>query len=140
VRPEHVQRFIDQVLPLAQSAAAQTGLPVSVVLAQWASESGWGRNEGARRNNLGCIMGREGMRTYPDLNAFVQDYVRVLWLGFYDEVRSLAAAGADADAVAAALGQSPYAEDHYRDGRHPPGWLLQRVIADFDLTSYDRLE
>lgn len=138
MRQPQVQAFLDRVIDHARDAAGRTGLPVSVVLAQWASESGWGTNGCARRNNLGCIMAGDAIRDYPDLPSFVDDYVRVLCLPAYAPVRSLAAGGADPLDVAAALGSSPYDADHYESGCHAPGWLLQAVMRDSDLTAYDK--
>ena len=137
MRPPHVQAFIDRVLPFARRACAETGLPVSLILAQWATESAWGRSDLARRNNLGSIAGRGGMRSYPDLEAFRKDYVRVINLSYYDEVRRTAAQGGDPLAVAQALGRSPYSESHYADRANRPGGYLAQVMSDFNLREYD---
>jgi flagellum-specific peptidoglycan hydrolase FlgJ len=42
-RPAHVQHFITMALSAAQSVSRKYGIPVSVVLAQSALESGWGQ-------------------------------------------------------------------------------------------------
>ncbi|MBE3590934.1 MAG: glucosaminidase domain-containing protein [Firmicutes bacterium] len=136
MRPAHVQAFIDRVMPYARRAAAATGLPVSVILAQWGAESGWGRNDVARQNNLGAIYGSSGFRSYASLDEFTDDWIRVLHLPYYDAVRAAAATG-DADAVARALGESPYDNGHYCQGDGTPGSFLIQIMDDFDLRDFD---
>lgn len=135
MRPAHVQAFIDRVLAEARRGARATGLPTSVVLAQWGAESLWGQNANGHANNLGSIMRHGSYCAYPTIGDFTDDWIRVLNLPLYDPVRAAVPAGAAA--VAKALGESPYSGDNYRDGNHPAGWLLGQVLSDFSLTEYD---
>lgn len=136
MRPAHVQAFIDRVLPYARRAAAATGLPVSVILAQWGGESGWGRNAVAQQNNLGAIYGESGFRTYASLDEFTDDWIRVIHLPYYDAVRAAARDG-DPVAVARALGESPYDNGHYSQGDGTPGSFLIQIMNNFNLRDYD---
>ena len=42
---EHVEQFVTRLLPAAQRASEQSGIPAQVIMAQAALESGWGRRE-----------------------------------------------------------------------------------------------
>jgi len=140
VRPPHVQAFIDRALPYARHASEATGVPVSVVLSQWGVESGWGTNHLSEGNNLGSIAHLGRYVSYPTLDAFIDDWVRVLCLPLYTRVRTAAASGKDPVAVATLLAESPHSESHYREGSHPVGWLLVRVLKDFQLAEFDDAE
>ncbi|MDA3921280.1 MAG: flagellar assembly peptidoglycan hydrolase FlgJ [Salinisphaera sp.] len=48
--PEYVSQFIKRMGPAASAAAAQSGLPRELILAQAALESGWGRHEITQSN------------------------------------------------------------------------------------------
>lgn len=144
MRQPHVQAFLDMALPHALRAAQATGLPVSVVLAQWALESGWGRTQIARElHNLGAIT-MSGQppryRSYQSLEAFTDDWIRLLMLPLYQQVRTAATAGGSREEVAEELGRSPYAESHYAEAGHTPGWTLVRIIRDSRLAEYDDSE
>lgn len=50
---ESAEKFIDWILPFAKLIQENTGLPASVIIAQAAIETGWGRSKGYRdRNSL----------------------------------------------------------------------------------------
>lgn len=137
-RPPHVQQFIDQQLPLARRGAEATGLPVSLVLAQWACESAWGRAALARAHNLGAITRGGRMATYASPDDFLSDWVRVMHLPWYAEVLRAAAAHRPLEEIVRLLALSPYDATQYRAGpAQPPGSLLLRVITGFALTEYD---
>lgn len=128
-------RYVQQMLPWARRAAADTGLPVSVILAQWALETGWGRSYLATRHHShagikyfpphSIARGRAAVAgfhrafaSYQDLQQFLADYRRVMMLRHYVEVRQVAAAShpsarARAEAVALALGRSPWDAARY---------------------------
>ena len=143
------QGYFDYMAPYAQQAAARTGLPVAVILAQWAHESGFGTSELARkRDNHAGIKATPradyetpaGFSGYKSLSSFARGYSRVIsqrgpWppVPDYSEVLDLAAEGASAEDVAYALGRSQWAEEHY--GR-PQGQSLVDLIKEYDLTSY----
>lgn len=137
-RLPHVQAFLDHTLPYALQVQGATALPVSLVLALWATESGWGRSQLAQANNLGSIKQGERFATYPTLDGFVEDFIRVMRLRYYDAVLAAARSRQPVEEIACRLGESPYAESHFRGGNHPPGWLLIQVIHDSHLTDYDR--
>lgn len=101
--------FYARVLSHATRAAAATGIPTAVILAQWALESAYGTSSLAKRsNNLAGIGGAGNYRTYADVGAFADDYARLM-NAKYPQVK-----GSDPVAVAKLLGQSPWAEHHYR--------------------------
>src|SRR5690625_5641829 len=43
--PAHIQRFVDTMREAAEVAAAETGLPMRLILSQAALESGWGQRQ-----------------------------------------------------------------------------------------------
>ena len=49
--PNHVNNFIDKLLPHAKTATQSTGIPSQFILAQAALESGWGKHEIRRADN-----------------------------------------------------------------------------------------
>lgn len=147
------------MLPYARRAAAGAGLPVSVVLAQWAVETGWGGSKLAmQNNNLGGIEFRPGLKAagyqsysadgrfagYNSVDQFVNDYIR-LWQiqGYgYPAARAAAAAtysspAARAAAVARAVGLSGYDAGGYKWNGSEPGSSLIRVIEQNRLTQFD---
>lgn len=95
--------YAERMLPYAQQASGGTGLPVTLILAQWAHETGWGGSTLAREhNNHGGInytsnadYEADGRHAgYRTVEAFVRDYIRVINLPFYAHIRRAAAAGA----------------------------------------------
>lgn len=94
------QAFYDKMRPYAQKAANALGMPVEVILAQWALESGNGTSNLAKtQNNYGGIKysqySKTGTKTsanafakYSSIDGFVTDYIRVMNLSYYDKVRS----------------------------------------------------
>lgn len=111
------EAYITQMRPYGSAAAAGTGLPVALVLSQWAHETGWGESELARgANNHGGIKYTEhadyaagAFSGYNSLSNFAKDYVRVISLSYYDRLRQAAAAGTPPADLAGMFG--PYAED-----------------------------
>lgn len=67
-----------------------------------------------KRNNIAGIGGRDGYRVYPSLDAGIDDYVSLIGRKY----PTVVAAGrtGDPNAVALALGKSPWAAHHYRLG------------------------
>lgn len=53
--PAHIQRFVDQMRSAAEVAAAESGLPMKLILSQAALESGWGQRQ---------ILHQDGRPTY----------------------------------------------------------------------------
>jgi len=130
--------FFKKMLPYASDASEKLGIPKSVILAQWANESNYGRsNVSLNANNYGGIKdtGRYqkygAYAKYPTLSDFVDDYVRVLNLSYYDDVREIKTNN-PVEETLADLSKSPYAESGYGGG----SWLAS-IIKQFDLTKYD---
>lgn len=134
--------FIARHLSQAQAAGRSLGLYPSVILAQAALETGWGTSRLYREhNNLFGIknFGQDipgiytalGHAGYPSFSASVQDYIRVMRLGYYREVLARARAGRPVSEVVDALCDSPYATDpNY-------GRKLMAIIRQHSLTSLD---
>lgn len=132
--------FFTKMMPYAVEASNRTHVPVSVILAQWANESAYGTSDLAKNaNNFGGInhtgnsiaAGTYGAYAkYSDINQFVDDYVRVLNLSYYDKVR----AAGTVDGAVRALGDSPYAGSHY-SVNGVPGQSLANIINQYHLSS-----
>jgi hypothetical protein len=120
------QDYLNKMAPFAQMAAASTGLPVGVVLAQWVHETGWGGSVQAKQhNNHAGIKGNSSGRdyttpvivyaTYAGYNStirFVEDYSRLLTtLTYYKDVIRVARSGGSPYEVIKALNASPWAVD-----------------------------
>jgi len=133
--------YFEQMAPYAAKASAALGIPKSVILAQWSWETAFGTNRGSKDlNNHGGIK-YVGASTqdyessmyagYASIDSFVDDYVRVLSLRYYDDVRKAGATPGIEDDTKA-LGASPYAESGYANGNN----ILQR-ITQYGLTAFD---
>jgi len=129
--------FIKKYKPYAEKVHQRVGQPVRLTLSQWALETGWGESELAKRsNNLGGIKystystgtketrfyKEMGYARYSSLNQFIDDYVRVMNLRYYDNVRKAYDTPGIEDDITE-LHKSPYAEDTKYD-------LKLRKIAD----------
>lgn len=128
------QGFLNAVLPYAQEGHARTGVLVSVILAQWADETGWGTSEAwVTGHNPAGISPGGVIASYPDIAAGVQAWWETMLEAFYDPVR--AARGWQAQA--SALGDSPWAAGHYElDGIK--GAALLSIITHNSLWLYDQ--
>lgn len=126
--------FFQEALPWARTAHAQTGVLTSVILAQWAAETGYGGPDWSVDHNPGNVGSFTGqpVNSFPTLAAGVQAYIQTMKLGYYAGVRS--AVGYVAQCVA--LGNSPWAAAHYNDG-NGPGSLLVAIVNQYNLTQYD---
>lgn len=146
--PSNVRAFIAYTLPYARKASAQTGWPVSVILAQWGLETGW-RTKTYTGFNWGNCGAMPGQPTIGGINkpgspaAFayaytpsqgVDEYIHVAHLGYYTQVAASAHNGADA--AARALGRSPWDWGHYTN-RGDPGSSLVSIMRVFNLYYYD---
>jgi flagellum-specific peptidoglycan hydrolase FlgJ len=126
--------FVNWAVPWAVEASRRTGVPWQTIVAQWGFETGWGTSNLFRNhhNFAGVKRGKAtaGMpvapggsfRSYPDYEAGLEDWVRVMFLRYYDKVR----AAGDVQAACRALGESPWDARHYRGGKdtNPPGHAL----------------
>jgi len=123
--------FADKIAPYAKKAAASLGMDPAVIMAQWLYETGNGSNTGTKYNNwagikltknsaAGAYQPADSIHAgYKTPDAFVADYVRVMKLSYYNNVRKVAAPGADPMAAKAAIDASPYATQNY----NAEGWL-----------------
>jgi flagellum-specific peptidoglycan hydrolase FlgJ len=111
-----MSEFYSSMHKYARISSDLTGIPVEVILGQWALESNYGRSDLARRaNNFAGIKANSKGAHYTSgqyagyltKTAFAKDYARVMNLSYYDKVRN---AGTVEGAVLE-LGNSPYAED-----------------------------
>lgn len=150
--------FLDRMAPYARKATQETGIPTSVILAQWAWETTWGKAKGATvRNNYGGISNFTGSvpswskaykvdprpadekgwyYNYKTIDDFVADYITVMKHPNYAAVR---AAGSTPGLLddATALGNSPYAKSSYMKNGVPGGNLVDLIRAN-ELWSYDQ--
>lgn len=132
------ETFFSAALPWARVASRLTAVNVSVVLAQWADETGYGGPDWSPRNNPGNVGDTEagGQVVYPTLAAGVEAYVRTMLLPYYVDVRGWGPTPAEADASAVNLGKSPWAAGHYNNGGGP-GSALLAIMGGYDLYQYD---
>lgn len=108
-------QWVQQMAPWAQQASEKTGIAPEVILSQWGLETGWGTSSAYKTGlNLAGIKstGWKGRttgpyRAYEDLGQSVNDYVRVMHLGYYDQVR----AAETVPEQIRKLDESPWAED-----------------------------
>lgn len=125
--------FVSDVLPDAQIASSATGVPVSVIIAQWANETGWGTSQAWQQgNNYAGVSPGGSVASYPTRAAGLAAYISTLLNPFYNAVRSAGTSAGAADA----LGRSPWAASHYDSGTGPGSMLLGEITAN-DLTQYD---
>jgi flagellum-specific peptidoglycan hydrolase FlgJ len=134
--------FYDNNLLDARRASAMTGLPVSVILAQWALETGKGTSYLYGKGNLAGIKYTEQAGSYAEDGAagyysrqdFLNDYSRVLHLSFYDHLRAAAAQGPEA--VARAFTSAPVGVPRYAEDPAYSTKLIDLLNTD-DLAQYD---
>jgi flagellum-specific peptidoglycan hydrolase FlgJ len=112
----NIQTFASEMYPYAKISSDLTGIPVQVIIGQWALESNYGNSDlskrannfaGIKSNSKGAHYSSGAYAGYFTKTAFAKDYARVMNLSYYDGVRS---AGSVAGAISE-LGKSPYAED-----------------------------
>ncbi len=129
-------QFWPEALPWAQQVHSR--LPVmfvSVVLAQWASETGYGGYDWSVAHNPGNVGSFDGrpVNTFPNLQTGVDAYIQTLQNGYYRAV--LAATTWSSQCYA--LGNSPWASGHYEAAGPPPGEDLIKIVNANNLTQYD---
>jgi murein DD-endopeptidase MepM/ murein hydrolase activator NlpD len=82
--------FFNRFGDSAKKAGQLAGVDPSFVFAQWAHESGYGTNTGAKYNNLAGILAYKGSpygtsgKKYSNINDFITDYVNVIKNPRYD--------------------------------------------------------
>lgn len=128
--------FWPEALPWAQQVHSR--LPVmfvSVVLAQWASETGYGGWDWSVAHNPGNVGSFDGqpVNTFPNLQTGVNAYIQTLQNGYYAAVLHTT----NWAAQCYALGNSPWASGHYEAAGGPPGEDLIKIVQANNLTQYD---
>jgi hypothetical protein len=124
--------FQKKIAPYAVQAGKLLGMDPNVIMTQWLYETNDGTNVGSRLyNNLAGIkhtgsstpaaytVGDSIHAAYPTLSDFVNDYVRVLKLSYYNEIRAIAKPGVDPIVAKNVIDKSPYAVTNYNQ----EGWL-----------------
>jgi flagellar protein FlgJ len=139
----HVEQFVSRLLPAAQRASQESGVPAQLIMAQAALESGWGRHEiraddgRASFNLFGIKAGKDwkgrvaettttefvngvaqksraAFRAYDSYEAAFSDYAKLIGNNpRYANVR----AAKSADEAAIGLQQSGYATDPQYSGK-----------------------
>lgn len=133
----------------AQQASAALNMPASVILAQWAWETGYGMSELSRNANnhagIKVPRQRQSLRSgtytigsnvysaYSSISAFTQDYILNMRASMYAPVL----AASSVEDTLTALGASPWAESPYRDSQGRAGWGLMSIIDRLGLRSLD---
>ena len=134
--------FSPEVIRLAQETQAKYGVPASVTLAQYATESGYGKSWLARNANnyfgmMGSYNGQKVFKTdrywrkYSSMEESFNDHGRLLSSGRYAQAtKGATSADAYIDAI-----QPIYAPDS--DGNHGIAKLWKTIIKQNNLTQYD---
>ena len=134
--------FSPEVIKLAQETQAKYGVPASVTLAQYATESGYGKSWLAKNANnyfgiIGSYHGQSVYRTdrnwrkYPSMKESFEDHGRLLSSGRYAEAtKGVTSAEAYIDAI-----QPIYAPES--DGNTGIAALWKKIIRQNNLTQYD---
>lgn len=127
--------FFAEALPWAEKAHAATGVLPSVILAQWADETGFGGVDWSPNNNPGNVGSYDGqpVASFPSLEAGVAAYIETMKLGYYQAVRTAPTWRAQCYA----LGESPWASGRYCAAGGVPGADLIEIVSSHGLTSYD---
>jgi len=121
-----MSNFTDKMAPYAKRVKEEIGQPISLTLASWALESGYGTSKiavginnyaGIKYSKYSKVATKDttiypnmGYASYRSIDDFVTDYIRVMSLSYYDKVRQAYATDGVEDDVYA-LNASPYAED-----------------------------
>ena len=134
--------FSPEVIRLAQETQAKYGVPASVTLAQYATESGYGKSWLARNANnyfgmTGSYNGQKVFKTdrywrkYSSMEESFNDHGRLLSSGRYAQAtKGVTSADAYIDAI-----QPIYAPES--DGNHGISKLWKTIIKQNNLTQYD---
>ncbi|WP_182004780.1 peptidoglycan-binding protein [Priestia aryabhattai] len=106
--------YFKYILPYANTASKGTDIPFEVIMAQWAKESAYGNSDLVQSSNnyAGVTYVSNSIADfqkgrfsgYNTVDKFVQDYIRVMKLPYYDKVR----AATTIEMTCIELGKSPY--------------------------------
>ncbi len=137
------------VQAVASYVSRSTKIPMSVILAQMADETGYGTSYQwvSCKNPAGLTL--NGLSCFSSYAQAEQTYANYYHNGDYDHVLQAAASGGTPQQVAVAIGESPWASSHYDATVCPngcdymppnPGIDLTNIIAEYDLTKYDTVQ
>jgi hypothetical protein len=130
--------FWIEALPWARTAAADTGLFVSLVLAQWADETEYGGPDWSEFRNPGNVgdPAAGGQTTFPTLQAGVNEYINLMNTSPQFGPRIKQGATPQTQAILLGTAHPVWALGGYNDG-NGPGSALISIISDYNLTQYD---
>lgn len=134
------QAYREKMRPYAQRAGQALNMQADAILTQWENESGSGTSDHARKynNHAGIKVPtqrkfygykREGtpFAGYSSLDAFTQDYISNMSIGYYKNVRGQPTV----EATLRALGDSPWDAGHYVLNGVNGGKLLKAAGISF---------
>lgn len=132
--------FIAAALEWAEEAHAQTGVLTSVILAQWAEETGWGGPDWSPNNNPGNVgsFDNQPVARFPTIAAGVAAYIDLMNAADRPEFAKTIRTGATPADQARLLGAANpvWASGRYDNGGGP-GSALIAIIQDNNLAAYD---
>lgn len=136
------ERFFEgEALDIARLVWRATGIPISLLLAQMAQESGFGTSDAwVSRNNPAGLMAGGRAATFADWREAAEAYARALLLPYYDQVRAAARAGRPLRELVRLLGESPWDAGQYRLAPFGPGGKLWAIIQEYNLVRFDAME
>lgn len=134
--------FFDSMAPYAQRASQATGIPTSLILAQWGEESGQGTSSLAKRaNNFAGIKywgssyindGQSGMyANFNSVDRFTDAWIQFMGGQRYAGVRN----AGSVDGALSALSKSGYAEDSQYFSSVKSVWS-QNQLSQYDNGNY----
>lgn len=133
--------FWPEALPWAVQAHAQTGVLTSVVLAQWAIETGYGGADWSPNNNPGNVGSFDGkpVARFPNLAEGVAAYIQLMNAAnrpqFGAAIRRLSTYQAQASQLGNA--NPVWASSRYALPGGAPGSEIVYVIGHYGLTRFD---
>lgn len=135
------EEFWPVALPYARWSAAQTGLFVSVILAQWADETEYGGTDWTVYHNPGNVGSFDGqpVHYFPTLDAGVLAYVELMNAPDRPEFAATIRKGATPATQCYLLGAADpvWASGRYALPGGAPGSALVWIIQRYNLTQYD---
>lgn len=126
---------------IAVYVSRSTAIPVSVILAQMADETGFGTSyQWVTCDNPAGLSLNGQLGCFTSYQQAEQTYADYYHNGYYNNVLSVAKSGASPQQVAIAVGESPWASSHYdANNTGQPGIDLINIIDNYNLTQYDGL-
>lgn len=126
-------KFTDRDIKYAKEVQEKYNVPASIVLAQYALESGYGTSDLARQNNnyFGMRDGSSGWQKFSSKKDSFMAYGELLSSSLYtDKTKGASNSGEYIDAIAETYAPS-------NDGNNNYAGQIKQIIKDFDLTKYD---